>query len=124
MATLLAISTAFMTVSISSPVPDWLSVGNFDPVIAFVLADTALAAEGRAPRLSKLAQDLLQRSLRFFDQGVRMQPRGQRIPWWEVPRLPPDLVAVENGTASIRLPGVANSTATDTVTAKRKRRTV
>jgi len=115
-------SSAFLTVSISHPVPDWLAPGKDDPIIAFVLKDTALEAEKSAPPRSKLAHDLIIRSQRLFDQGMRMEPRGQRIPWWHVPPLPKELVALENGTVSLGLPGAANTTATGSATAKRRKR--
>lgn len=118
----LAPSTSFLTVSISHPVPGYLAPGENDPIMAFVLKDTALEAEKSAPRRSKLAHDLIIRSQRLFDQGMRMEPRGQRIPWWDIRPLPRELVALESGTVSLGLPGATNTTATGSATAKRRKR--
>lgn len=80
---LLATSTAFLTVTISHVVSDWLQVGNFDPHIAWILTRTEAAANLRA-RLPQLKDKLRERGERFRTQMTRMD-LGRRVPWWRNP---------------------------------------
>lgn len=78
----LAISTSFLTVTISNVVPDWLQAGNFDPHIAWQLAQADYTATSGAI-LPRMKAELLRRGNRFLAQSEMMRPRGQRIPWWK-----------------------------------------
>ena len=118
----LAPETAYLTVSFSHPVPDWLSGGDNDPIMAFVLSDTALKAQDKAKPRTPLSRSLLQRAERFFDQGVRMEPRGQRIHWWELRPQLLQLPPLNVSASAIDLPSTENTTAANTATARRRRR--
>ncbi|MCJ1454398.1 hypothetical protein MMC28_004751 [Mycoblastus sanguinarius] len=105
----------FLTVILSGVVPDWLSPGNYDPIIAEVLATAAFNAATKTVPTSRFAQDLRRRATRFLMQGEAMQPRGHRVPWWESP----PGVALPNSTDSTL--GTADVAATSR---RRKRRGV
>ncbi len=79
-----ATSTSFLTVTISNVVPDWLQAGNFDPHIAWLLAQADLTASSGA-FLPRMKAELRRRGNRFLAQSEMMRPRGQRIPWWRNP---------------------------------------
>ncbi|KAL8789219.1 MAG: hypothetical protein Q9195_006928 [Heterodermia aff. obscurata] len=83
-------------------VPDWLSPGNFEPEMAYLLAKSALDAEQTATAPT-LKRELVGRSQRFFDQARQMHPRGIRIPWWHRPR--PLGSSDKNSTVVLNLPG-------------------
>lgn len=112
-----ATSTAFLTVSISNPVPDWLSPGNYDPVIAENLAEVEFNAIKSAIPGTKLAADLLARGNRLLKQAVQMEPRGHRIPWWNNPFNAEN----RNETQPVELVGPA-ANITDTASSTRRRR--
>ena len=75
--------TSFITVTLSAPVSDWLSPGNYDPVIAHVVAQTEYAAISKARARSPLRVDLRRRGDRCLRQQLKMEPRGHRIPCWD-----------------------------------------
>ncbi|KAL9132388.1 MAG: hypothetical protein Q9175_006438 [Cornicularia normoerica] len=116
-------STAFLTVTLTSVVPEWLSPGNYDPMMAFHFSQVAHAAIERAFTLRERI-DLRRRAERLLRQGERMQPRGNRVPWWENPYLGAEVngtnLETGNGTISIDLPEPLAS-GTDTATSKRRR---
>lgn len=120
-------STAFLTVTVTSVVPDWLSPGNYDPIVAFHFSQVALLAIERAYTLAHRIE-LRKRSSRFLRQGERMEPRGSRVPWWENPYLSGEeahgtsVVDTGNGgTVSLELPKPVASEA-NTATSRRRRR--
>ncbi len=121
----LATSTAFLTVTLTNVVPDWLSPGNYDPIMAYHLSQVALAAIERAFTLRERV-DLRRRAERLLRQGQRMEPRGQRVPWWENPYRGKEVsgtsLETDNGTVSINLPEPL-ATGADSATSKRRRRT-
>lgn len=111
--------------TLANVVPEWLSPGNYDPIIAFHFSQVALAAIVRAFTL-RLRIDLRQRANRLLRQGERMQPRGNRVPWWEDPSLGAEVngtsLETGNGTIFIDLPEPLASGA-DTAISKRRQRT-
>lgn len=117
-------STAFLTVTLTSVVPDWLSPGNYDPIMAYHFSQIALVAIERAFTL-RLRIDLRRRAERLLRQGGKMEPRGSRVPWWENPSLGEvvNVTSLEtgNGTVSIDLPEPL-ATGADTAISKRRRR--
>lgn len=117
-------STAFLTVTLADVVPDWLSPGNYDPVMAFHFSQVALRAIDRAFTLRERI-DLRERAERLLQQGERMQPRGNRVPWWVNPDSGEEAngtsLETGNGTVSIDLPEPLASVA-DTATSKQRRR--
>ena len=123
--TSLAISTAFLTVTLTSVVPEWLSPGNYDPIMAYHFAQVALAAiERRFPLRERI--DLRRRAERFLRQFEKMKPRGRCVPWWanpyEVEEVSGTCLKTSNGTVSTDTPEPLASGA-DTATSKRRRRT-
>ncbi|KAL6718090.1 hypothetical protein ACLMJK_004175 [Lecanora helva] len=100
--------TSFMTVSLSNVVSDWLSPGNFDPIIPQLLAKTEFAASSKVPGASPLSIELRRRANRFLRQQVEMDPRGQRIPWWGNPTS--DSIRGGDGTPSLIRVGGNNGT--------------
>lgn len=121
-ATFLAPWTSYLSVSFSHPVPDWLSAGRNDPIMAFVFSDAALKGLDETKPRSPFSKELIQRSERLFRQGELMEPRGQRIPWYDVRPLPSELVGLRNSTVGFNLLGPSNSTTVAAATAKRRRR--
>ena len=124
--TSLATSTAFLTVTLSSVVPHWLTPGNYDPMMAFHFSSVALAAIERAFTLRERV-DLRRRGERLLRQGERMQ-RGYRVPWWENPykgeEVNGTIMETGNGTVSIDISEpLATGAGADTATSKRRRRT-
>ena len=121
----LATSTAFLTVTLTNVVPDWLSPGNYDPIMAYHLSQVALAAIERAFTLRERI-DLRRRAERLLRQGQSMEPRGQRVPWWENPYPRKEVsgtsLETDNGTVSIDLPEPL-TTGANSATSKRRRRT-
>ena len=95
-------------------VPDWLSPGNFEPEMAYLLAKSALDAEqiASAPNLKR---ELVRRSQRFFDQAREMHPRGIRTPWWNKPQRLGN--SAQNSTVALNLPG-GDSNHTGVVTSR------
>ena len=120
-----ATSTAFITVTLSNVVPDWISPGNYDPIIAFQFTRVEIAAIDRAYTLRERV-DLRVRAERLRRQGMRMQPRGSRVPWWENlgPREEANETSVDtgDGTVSIELTKPVASGA-GIATSRRRRRT-
>lgn len=53
-------------------VPDWLSPGNYEPEMAYLLARATLDAEQRTPNPG-FRNELVKRSKRFFDQSRQME---------------------------------------------------
>ncbi|CAF9918428.1 hypothetical protein IMSHALPRED_004304 [Imshaugia aleurites] len=123
--TTLATSTAFLTVTLTRVVPDWLSPGNYDPIMAYHFSRVALAAIERAFTLRERV-DLRSRAERLLRQGESMKPRGKRVPWWENPYLGQEVQGTSletgNGTVSVNLPEPLASSA-NTLTSKRRRKT-
>ena len=121
----LATSTAFLTVTLTSVVPDWLSPGNYDPIMAYHFAQVALEAIERAFTLRERI-DLRRRAERLLRQFEKMKPRGRCVPWWANPYdeevASGTCLEMGNGTASINPPEPLASGA-DTATSKRRRRT-
>ena len=119
-ATSLAPSTAFLTVTLTPKVPDWLSPGNYDPIMAFQFSQVALVAIDRSIILADRIK-LRRRAERLLQQGERMVPRGSRVAWWEDPNLSEQAHGTSSGTASI---GLAKPVAsgTNTATSRRRRR--
>ena len=120
-----ATSTAFLTVTITQKVPDWLSPGNYDPLVAFHFSQVVFKAIDRTLLLRDRIE-LRKRAERLFRQGEKMRPRGNRVPWWENPDLGAEVNATSvdtgNGTVTIILPDSVASGA-DTASANRRRRT-
>ena len=118
-------STAFLTVAITNPVPDWLSPGNYDPVMAYQFSQVEVEAIYRTYSLRERSV-LRQRANRLRRQADKMQPRGSRVPWWENPGVNGEVnktsVHTGDGTVSIELPKPTASDA-GTATSKRRRRT-
>ena len=106
-------------------VPDWLSPGNYDPIVAFFFSQVALTAIDRAYTLREKI-DLRKRATRLLKQGERMEPRGSRVPWWENPDIGEEVkgtsLDTSDGTVSIELPKPL-VTGANTATSKRRRRT-
>ena len=118
----LATSTAFLTVTLAHVVPEWLSPGNYDPIMAYHFAQVALAAIERAFTLRERI-DLRRRAERLLRQFENMRPRGRHVPWWLNPYRGEEVSGTtSNGTLSIDLPKPLASGA-DTATSKRRRRT-
>lgn len=119
------ISTAFLTVTITQKVPDWLSPGNYDPIVAFHFSQVVIKAIGRTFLLRDRVA-LRKRAERLLRQGEKMKPRGNRVPWWENPGVGAEVNATSldtgNGTVTITLPDSMASGA-DTASSKRRRRT-
>ncbi|KAL8708939.1 MAG: hypothetical protein Q9220_006271 [cf. Caloplaca sp. 1 TL-2023] len=78
--------TSFLTLSLSTPQPDWLSPGNYDPSIAQALAVAEFEAAKKLNLRSELAKVLRRRGMRFLKVQGGMEPRGRRVAWWEMPR--------------------------------------
>lgn len=110
-------STGFLVVTLSNPVPEWLSPGNWDQEIAFSLSETALSASRNAPEGSALQIDLVARAKRFHNQGLNMEPRGLRRYWWDQP---PDWISILTRPTKPKN-NTAGSTSTS-ATARRRRR--
>lgn len=120
--TSLATSTAFLTVTLTQVVPEWLSPGNYDPIMAYHFAQVALVAIDRAFTL-RLRIDLRRRAERLLRQFENMKPRGRHVPWWLNPYRGEELDRTShNGTVSIELPKPLASGA-NTATSRRRKRT-
>ncbi len=94
--------TAFPTISISGPQADYISPGNYDPVIPHVMAQDIFKEAKRLPPNSRMAATLRRRATRLLEAERTMEPRGRRIAWWEQPgppRLGADPMAAGNATA-------------------------
>ncbi|KAL8925666.1 MAG: hypothetical protein Q9208_003349 [Pyrenodesmia sp. 3 TL-2023] len=135
--------TAFPTISISTIQSDWLSPGNYDPVIPHVLAQDIFVEAKKMPLSSRMAAKLRGRATRLLAAEKKMEPRGRRIPWWEDPGRAPRLgaypmaagnatadaveaesqvmVALPGSEASGRVPG--NDVTSTAKMARRRRRT-
>ncbi|KAM0805562.1 hypothetical protein BDR22DRAFT_884552 [Usnea florida] len=100
-------STAFLTVTITQKVPDWLSPGNYDPIVAYHFAEVLYKAIDRTFLLRDRIE-LRKRAERLLRQGEKMRPRGNRVPWWENPDLGAEVNATSldtgSGTVNITLP--------------------
>lgn len=92
--------------------------------MAFHFSQVALLAVDRAFTLRERI-DLRERAERLLQQGERMQPRGNCVPWWENPDLGEEAngtsLETGNGTVSIDLPEPLASVA-DTAASKQRRR--
>lgn len=92
--------------------------------MAYHFSQVALAAIERAFTLRERI-DLRRRAERLLRQGERMQPRGNRVPWWENPEVDKEVngtsLETGNGTVSIELPEPL-VTGADTATSKRRRK--
>lgn len=123
--TFLATGTAFLTVTLTNKVPDWLSPGNYDPIIPYHWRQLLQIAVERAMNLQDRVA-LRQRATRFQQQAKKMEPRGGRVPWWENPDAGQEVnetsLDTGAGTVSIELSKPQPSSAS-TLTSKRKRRT-
>lgn len=120
-----ATGTAFLTVTLTNKVPDWLSPGNYDPIIPYHWSQLLQIAVERAFTLQDRVA-LRQRATRFQRQAKKMEPRGNRVPWWEDPDAGQEVnetsLDTGVGTVSIELSKPRPSGAT-TLTSKRRRRT-
>ena len=120
----LATGTAFLTVTLTNVVPDWLSPGNYDPIVAYHFSKVELDAIDRA-YTRRLKTDLRERSERLLLQSQKMNPRGHRVPWWENPYLGTEGNETSqdtgSGTVSIEFPQPLASGA-NTATSRRRRR--
>lgn len=132
--------TAFPTISISTPQGDYMSPGNYDPLVAHVLAQALFDIAKKLPPNSHMAVTLRAKANRLLAAEKNMEPRGRRIAWWVDPKHPPRLenpMTAGNATADalagdsagmVTLPGSGGSVGSDgTQTARkarRKRRTV
>lgn len=78
-------STSFLTVSVTTIVPEYISPGNYDPTIASVFAQAEYDAAAKMPPNSRLGTKLKARGARLLKIAHVMDPRGRRIPWWSLP---------------------------------------
>ncbi|KAL8703547.1 MAG: hypothetical protein Q9201_003277 [Fulgogasparrea decipioides] len=86
-----AYSTSFITVSLSTPQSEYISPGDYDPVMASIFSMFEFdAAKAFAPD-SRVAKLLRGRARRLLRQVEVMTPRGRRIPWWGDPGRAPRL---------------------------------
>ena len=96
--TLPATSTAFLTVTVSSIVPEWLSPGDFDPIVPHQLAwVVGAAAEKELDQRKRV--DLRWRELKLDQRIPKMTPRGGRVAWWDFSDLgeEPDGTSLDTG---------------------------
>ncbi|KAL8651737.1 MAG: hypothetical protein Q9210_003083 [Variospora velana] len=93
-------STAFPTISFSTPQPEYLSPGNFDPLVANLLADGLFDVAKKMSPTSLIAARMRERAMRLLRQKEVMTPRGRRIPWWENPNYPPRALALSTPNAA------------------------
>lgn len=111
--------------TLTTVVPEWLSPGNYDPIVAFHFSQVELLAIDRAFTLRERV-DLRRRGERLLRQGEKMNPRGSRVPWWENPYQGNEVNGTSldtgSGTVSIELPEPLAS-GVNTATSKRRRRT-
>lgn len=78
-------STSFLTVSVTTTFPEYISPGNYDPAIASVFAQAEYDAAEKTPPNSRLLTKLKARGARLLKIAQVMDPRGRRIPWWSLP---------------------------------------
>lgn len=71
-------NASFITVVISSIVPEWISLGDYDSKFAHLLAQTGSAALKKVSAGSPLKDDRRRRGDRFLRQKQKM---GCRVPW-------------------------------------------
>ncbi|KAL8796583.1 MAG: hypothetical protein Q9182_007338 [Xanthomendoza sp. 2 TL-2023] len=90
-ATTTALSTAFLTLSVTTPFSEYISPGNYDPQMAYTFFLAEKEAATRLPPASRAAARLRARASRLLKQQLVMEPRGRRIPWWGNPDAPPRL---------------------------------
>lgn len=100
----------------TTSVPDWLSPGNFDPEMAYLLSKTTFDAAGAIKSPTAFKKELQFRSTRFFHQARKMAPRGQRIPWYDL-----DFGRTGN-TSALTLSGSIDN-GNEAATARRRKRT-
>ncbi|KAI4086391.1 MAG: hypothetical protein LQ344_007586 [Seirophora lacunosa] len=84
---------AYPTISMSIPQVDWLSPGNFDPLVANLLADGLFDRAKKLSPTSLIAARMRSRAMRLLKEKEVMTPRGKRIPWWSDPDRPPRALA-------------------------------
>lgn len=77
----------------SIPQVDWLSPGNFDPLVANLLADGLFDRAKKLSPTSLIAARMRSRAMRLLKEKEVMTPRGKRIPWWSDPDRPPRALA-------------------------------
>ncbi|KAL8725966.1 MAG: hypothetical protein Q9181_006225 [Wetmoreana brouardii] len=78
-------STSFITVSLSTPQPEYISPGDYDPVMASIFSSFEFDAAKAFAADSSMAKLLRARGRRLLRQFEVMTPRGRRIPWWGDP---------------------------------------
>ncbi|KAL8707598.1 MAG: hypothetical protein Q9220_007385 [cf. Caloplaca sp. 1 TL-2023] len=77
--------TSFLTVTVSTPFPEYISPGNYDPTMAYIFSISEFKAASIMPPASRMATNLRRRGERLLRQQKVMEPRGRRIAWWENP---------------------------------------
>ncbi|KAL8689267.1 MAG: hypothetical protein Q9224_004677 [Gallowayella concinna] len=87
-----ALSTAFLTISVTNVYPEYLSPGNYDPYMAAYFAKAISDAEKNLPPGSREAANLRARAARLLKQEKVMTPKRRRNPWWGNPDPPHRLV--------------------------------
>ncbi|KAL8957985.1 MAG: hypothetical protein Q9193_004872 [Seirophora villosa] len=119
----------------SIPQVDWLSPGNFDPLVANMLADGLFDRAKQLSPTSLIAARMRSRAMRLLKEKEVMTPRGRRIPWWSDPDRPPRALATSpqqgnprgdamaaNAEAALRSSGGAANEGNGMVTTARKAR--
>ncbi|KAL8996871.1 MAG: hypothetical protein Q9169_003723 [Polycauliona sp. 2 TL-2023] len=81
--------TSFLTVSVTTPFPEYISPGNYDPYMASLFAQVEYEEADKMPPDSRMAKRLKSRGDRLEINARLMSPRGRKIPWWTVPPGPP-----------------------------------
>ena len=97
-------------------VPDWLSPGNWDPEMGYLLSKAAEDAAEKT-RSEAFRKELLGRATRFFLRARKMTPRGQRVYWWHAPEF-----GTSRNTSALALPGSIDD-GDEAATARRRKRT-
>ncbi|KAL8811925.1 MAG: hypothetical protein Q9200_001423 [Gallowayella weberi] len=85
------LSTAFLTLSVTTPFSEYISPGNYDSQMAYLFFQEEREAATKLPPASRAAAKLRARGRRLLKQQAVMQPRGRRIPWWGNPDGQPNL---------------------------------
>ncbi|KAL8951843.1 MAG: hypothetical protein Q9222_002191 [Ikaeria aurantiellina] len=111
--------TSFLTISVSTPHPEYISPGNYDPTLAYIFALSEFDAAAMMPSASRMADKLRKRGDRLLKQQKVMAPRGRRIPWWGNP----DQSEVRNSTGGpvVEMPTGGGGT-TESARKRRRRR--
>ena len=86
---MLAITTQFVTVTISAPLGRYAEPGNTDPAVPLAVAD-ALAAAAIASETLSTSFAYMAYSMKWTESAVGMI-RGSEIPWWAKGSSPDDM---------------------------------